>query len=802
MKTLLRTLFKAPAFTVLAILTLGAGIGLNTAIFSVANAVLFHALPYRDPGRLVVALFGGDNPVSPTDYLEWKEQSTAFAALSAAEYWTPNLTGQDEPEQLWAVRTTDNLFDMLGVPALVGRTYTEADETPKGAAVVVISHRLWTRRFGADTTVINRMLTLDGRAYQIIGVMPEGFEFPLFWATRAELWAPLPLGDRRESMARSLRAFARLKPDRTIQQAQTELDGLMNRIAEKRPEIRSEPPVQVLPLYEKVVTNVRPILLLLLIIVMLVLLIACANIANLLLARGTARRRELAVRTALGATRPRLLRQLIAENGAIACFGGAVGLMLGFWGLKVLTSMLPADLLPRQGTIAVNSSVLVFVALLSFAATLLFGVLPAFHASRADINDALKETMRSTGTRETHWRRRLIVIGEIAISLVLLVAAGLLLRSLIKLQALDPGFSTGQITTMTVSVAGTNQSPAPKRQMFYQDVLDSVSTLPGVASASMINHLPLAGDVWARAFSVEGRAVARPEDQPAATYRVVTPGYFQTMQIRLRGRDFTNLDRGGAPAVVIVNEAMVQRYFADQDPIGKHIKLGGTSSQSPWMTIVGVAPSVKQSDWTAHVRSEVYVPLLQSPGFLSDPAAHYSYMTLVVRSGADASGLTSAIRARIQALERNAPVSQIATMAEIVAQKLSRPRIATILSGTFAVVGLFLAAIGIYGVISYHVNLRTQEIGLRTALGASPRDVIRMVLREGLLLAGSGACVGTLVSWVVSRAMETLLFEVTPMDPLTLGSVALIIALVAVAACYFPVRRAIAIDPIVALRNE
>jgi predicted permease len=800
--TMWRVLWKSPTFALLAIVTLGLGIGLNAAIFSVADAVLFRLLPYRNPDRLVVALFGGDNPASPADYYDWKTQSTAFQDMSAAEYWTPNLTGDSRPEQLWAVRVTANLFDLLGTPPLLGRTFTAGDDTADGAPFAVISHRLWLRRFGGDPAIINRSLTLDGRGYQVLGVMPEGFEFPLFWATRAEIWTPLPIAARRTSTARSLRVFARLNDDVTLQQAQTELDEINRRIAAVRPDIRSEPPLQVIPLHEKIIGNVRATLLFLLVIVGLVLVLACANVANLLLVRATARRRELALRTALGATRLRLLRQLLAENLLISLLGGGLGLALAYGALRLFAAALPADLLPRQAGIAMNSTVLLFAAAMCAAATLLFGMLPALHASRADINDALKQSARATGGRETQWRRRAIASLQICIAVVLLAGAGLLLRSLVKLQSLEPGFAASNILTMTISVTGTNQSPAARRAFFYDDLLQAVAAVPGVSSTSLINHLPLAGDIWSRAFTREGQTVARPEEQPVAAYRVVAPGYFRTMQIQLRGRDFSNVDAQSAPAVVIINEILAQRYFQQQDPVGKHIKFGGATADSPWMTIVGVVPPVKQSSWTDTVGSEVYVPLLQSPAYFQNPAPHYSYMTLVAATTANPADLAGAIRNRITALEPNAPVSQVATMEEVIAQKLARPMLASVLSVTFAAIGLILAAVGVYGVISYNVSLRTQEFGVRTALGAKPADVLRIVLREGFSLAAAGVMLGLAVSWPMGMAMRSLLFGLRPDDITTYAVVLALIFLVTLAACYLPARRALRVDPIIALRDE
>ena len=784
-----------------AVLTLSLGIGATAAIFSVADAVLFRDLPYKDPDSLVVALFGGENPASPADYFDWKTQNNVFEQISAAEFWTPNLTGRDQPEQLWGVRVDDNLFDMLGVAAALGRTFTEAEATADGAPFVVLSDKLWRRRFGGDAGVVNQTLTMDGRVYQILGVMPAGFEFPLFWATRAELWSPLPLGNRRNSTSQSLRLFARLKSGVTLQQARSEMDVLTKRMAENRPSLRREASVEVIPLHEKVVRNVQSSVLALLLAVGFVLLIGCANVANLLLARGNIRRREFAVRSALGATGRRLAAQLLSESAALAVLSGILGLGLAYAGLWLLSITLPADLLPRQQAVGIDSTVLAFVMTVSIVASLVFGSFPAFQAARSDINESLK-SVRSTAGHRSQWRRRALVIAEVSLALVLLIGAGLTFRSFTRLEALNPGFTTTDVLTMTVSVAGTNQSPPERRKQFYEDIVDRTKALGGVESTSLINHLPLAGDIWSYPFTVEGQAVAKPEDQPSAAYRVVYSDYFRTMQIQLRGRDFDTRDNATAPAVVIVNEAMVRRYFPNQDPIGKLIKIGGVASPFPWMSIVGVVPAVKQSGWTDRVGSEMYVPLLQSSQFLSNPAPHFSYMTLVVRGGADVPKLTGSIRSEIGKLEPNAAVSNVATMEEVMRDKISRPRTAAILSLAFGAIGLVLTMIGVYGVMSYSVSTRTHEIGLRTALGARSIDIMRFILREGMILAGAGIVIGVVAALALTRLMQAVLFEVSPTDPLTFIGVVLIVTSVAIIASYIPARRAVRVDPLVALRED
>jgi predicted permease len=794
-----RSITKSPFLSLVAILTLTLGIGATTAVFSVAEAVLFRALPYAEPDRLVVALYGGENPVSPADYYQWKEENSIFAGMSAAEYWTPNWTARDHPMQIDALRVSDNLFELLGVGPALGRVFTESEERPEGALTVVLSDKLWRSQFAGDRNVIGRELILDGRSYTVVAVMPRGFEFPLFWATKAELWAPLPLGNRKTSNDQSLRVFARLQPGITINGAQSAMNAIIARAQLEGSRPRSSAQLQILPFQDKVTGDVKESLIILLCAVGFVLLIACANVANLLLTHGTGRRSEMAVRTAVGATRGTLIRQLLVENGWLAFFGAIGGLTLAYGTLSLIIPRLPDGILPRQGAISIDNSVLLFVLLLSIASTLLFGLLPAIHGSRTDLNDVLKETIRSSGDRRTQWRRRVLAASEIAIAVVLLTGAGLMIRSLIRLQSVDPGFTTENLLTMTFSLAGTKEA-AINRSRFYSEVVDQVKSLAGVQSASLINHLPLAGDIWVFPFTVEGQAVANTDNQPAAAYRVVYPGYFETMQIMVRGRDFTVHDTETSPEVVIVNEAMAQRYFSGKDVVGKRIRIGGAASTSPWLTIVGVVPTIKQKGWTDKVGSEMYLPLLQTRTLLSNAAPHYAYMTLVVRGESNVSRLASAIRNEIWNLEPNAPISNVATMEEVVSEQISRPRAGALLLTTFALAGLTLAVIGIYSVMSYSVSLRSREIVVRTALGAEPQDVFNLIIREGMTLALVGITSGLALSWALGRLMQTILYQVSPSDPVTLISVTALLSVVAFLACVIPARRALRIDSVSALR--
>ncbi|MCI0489449.1 MAG: ABC transporter permease [Blastocatellia bacterium] len=797
----IRILIKKPGFVLVAVFTLALGIGANTAIFSVVNAVLFRPLPYTEPDRLVVALHGGTSPVSPADFNDWREQNQVFEEMAAAEMWGPNLTGREQPEQLQAVRATDNLFTMLGVQPRLGRAFLPGDDDLQAAPVVVLSHRLWQRRFGGDPGIIGQTLTLDGVSYTVVGVMPEGFEFPLFWATKAEMWAPLPLGNRLNSRGgRSLRVFARLKPGVSRETAQVEMDAIAQRIAQAYPESHTENGVRVVPLHQKIVGDARPALLVLLGAVAFVLAVACANVANLMLVRAGARRREIAVRLALGAARFRLVRQLLTEGLLLSLLGGGAGLLLALWGVRSFVAGMPEDILPRQQVIGIDGGVLWFTLLLSLITGVLFSLVPALKASKPDLNETLKESSRQS--QSGGGLRSLLVIAEIALALVLLTGAGLMIRSFAGLRAIDPGFDAENLLTMKVSVAGTNHSPGPRREAFFRRLIERIESLPGVRSASAINHLPLAGDRWGRSFSMEGQPPTTPAARPRAAYRVAQPGYFRTMGIALRGRDFDERDDLNAPGAVIVNEALALRYWPGEEAIGKRIKIGALESDDPWLSVVGVARDVKQEEWSQEAESEIYLPYRQEASYLTNPAPHFSYLTLVVRTASDATSLAPSVRREVWAIEKDAPISSIATMEDVIAEQLWQARFSMLLLGLFAGVSMMLAGIGIYGVMSYSVAQRTHEIGIRMALGAGRSDILRMVIKQGITLAIAGVLIGLAAAFALTRVMEGLLYGVSATDPMTFSSIALLLVTVAIAACIIPARRAMRVDPMVALRYE
>lgn len=795
----MRSLGRSPGFTIAAVLALALGIGANAAIFSVVNAVLLRPLPYNDPEKLVVLLRQSSGPVAPANYLDWKSRSQSFAGMAAAEMWSPNLAGSGQPEKLSALRVTPDTFPLLGVEPLLGRVVSQS--TPESAELV-LSHALWKRRFGGDPGVLGQIIRLNGEPFTIVGVMPPEFKFAPFWATRTEAWAPLDLRPRAANRkGSSLRVFARLRPDMSLQQAQAEIATVTSRLEQQFPGTNRD--ITVTPLKEKVVGDIRPALLVLLGAVGFVLLIACANVAHMLLARAAARRKEIAIRTALGARRARLVRQFLTESAILSLLGGGLGLLLAIWGIRALPALSPGNI-PRIETIALDSNVLSFVVSISLLTGLLFGIVPALQSSAASPGESLKEGGRSGGGAASHGRLRTLMVGsEFAMALVLLVGAGLMIRSLVALYAVDPGFNPRNVISMTVSVAGTQESAPERRAAFYQQVIENVRTLPGVQAVSAINHLPLAGDNWGLPFLVEGRPVPPPAEMPGATYRVVLPGYFSTVQLPLmQGRDISATDDLRATPVVIINEEFANRFWPSRDPIGKRITFDELNSETKWWTVIGVVRNAKTAEWTAPPEPEVYVPLLQAASYLENPSPAFAYITLVARTSGNPADLAGAIKGRIWSLEPAAPVSEVTTMEQVVDAATAQPRFYMVLMSVFAAVGLALAAIGIYGVMSYAVSLRTQELGVRIALGASRADVLRLIIVQGMRKALVGGAVGLIAAILLTRAMASILYGVRPTDVLTFALVPLGLGAVALIACYIPAARAAAIDPISALRSE
>jgi putative ABC transport system permease protein len=643
---------------------------------------------------------------------------------------------------------------------------------------------------------------LDGEAHTVVGVMPRGFAFPPFWARGAEMWAAMPLADRAANRnAQSLRVFGRLSPGTSLPEARTEIATLTARLEQEYPGTNRD--VRVLPLEEMVVGDVRGALLVLLGAVAFVLLISCANVAHMLLARAAARHKEVALRVALGASRGRMIRQLLTESVLLASIGGAAGVFLAAAATRAVVAFGPADI-PRLDTTELDLRVLVFAVGVSFLTGIAFGLAPAVQASAPDLNRGLRESERgSTAGAGRHRLRRLLMASEVALALVLLVGAGLMIRTFVALRGVDPGFHPDHVLTAVVSVTGSPAAAPGRRLAFYRDVLERVRAVPGVVSAGAINHLPLAGDVWGWPFAVEGRPRPAVGESPSAIFRVVLPGYFEAMKLALvRGRDFTDRDALGAPGVVIVNEWMARRHWPGEDPIGRRITFDDLDKNPQWITVVGVARDAARSDWAAPPEEEMYLPLLQSKGYLESPAPHYTYVTVVARTRSEPAALVPALREAVRSADRSVTLSEVQTMDEVIARSTASPRFYLLLLGSFAAVALALAAIGIYGVMSYSVARRSTEIGIRMALGARSGDVLRLVMREAVGVVAIGASIGLAVALLLTRLMGALLYGVGAADPVTFAVVCAVLAMVALLATYVPARRAIRVDPLKALRAE
>ena len=795
----LRLLGRSPGFAAVAIVTLALGIGASTAILSVVDAILLRPLAYADPSRLVVILHNVGGPVAPANFLDWKAQSHSFDNMGAAEYWTPNLTGGDTPEKTWAIRMTADVLPILGVRPALGRWFLESETRGGADRVVVLGYAIWKSRFGADPGILGRPILLDGEPYTVVGVMPPSFRFAPFWATQAQLWAPLDLSARATNRTgASLRIFARLKEGVTLEDARRDIAAVTARLEREFPGTNRN--MMVIPLLEKVVGDVRPILLVLLAAVGLVLLIACANVASMLLARSSVRQREIALRAALGASRGRTIRQLLTESLVLALAGGAAGAALGAWALRLLVAFAPPGL-PRIESVHLDLRILLATFAVSLLSGAAFGLAPALQSSAVQLQGALKDGGSAGAGREGGRLRRVFVAAEVAIAIVLLIGGGLMVRTLLALQAIDPGWNPDGVVSLEVSVAGTRYAAPEKRPALYREVLERLAAVPGVAAAGAINHIPVAGDVWGFPYAVEGRPRALPGESPFAVYRAVLPGYFAAMRLRIvRGRDVAWSDDAGAPGVVLVNEALAAKQWPGEDPLGRRITLDEASER--WLTVVGVVKNAVTSEWTAKPEEEVYLAALQTPELMRSPHSMAAYLTYAVRTGGDPAALAPSLRAAIRAIDPTLPVSEVRTMREVVTVVNGRARFQTLLLSAFACAAALLAAVGIYGVMSYAVSRRTREIGVRMALGADPGSVQRLVVGQGMAVALAGAGVGLVAALLLTRLMAGVLYGVGPSDPATYAAVAAALVAVAFAASWIPARRAARIDPMKALRAE
>ncbi len=795
----LRMLVKNPSFTIVAVLALALGIGANSAIFSVVNTVLLRPLPYKNPGRLVMLweeathLGFPKNTPSPANFIDWRAQNTVFEAMAAMVERSFNLTGVGEPERFDGRRVSANLFDLLGVQPQLGRAF-RAEEDKPGSRVVILSNGLWQHRFGGDPRVIGQAVSLNGESYTVIGVMPGSFQFP---TRRDQLCVPLAF-DAKEAASRGnhfLEVIARMKPGVTLQQAQAEMSTIAARLAQQYPEENLRVGSVVTALQEQVVGDIKPALLVVLGAVGFVLLIACANVANLLLARAAARQKEIALRLALGAGRSRLTRQFLTESVLLAVIGGAVGLLLSIAGLRVLKTFIP-DTISQAQAISIDAKVLVFTGLVALVTGIIFGLAPAMQVSHLDINDTLKEGGRDAagGTRGNRIRAPL-VIGEIAVSFVLLMGAGLLINSFMHLRNLHPGFRANHLLTMKIPLSEVKYPDKERRSPFYAEVLRRVQALPGVQSAAVAGNLPLTYDGDSMPIGIEGRTDPPPDQRPDVILRVVGPGYFSTMGIPLvRGRDFREQDKADSARVVIVSEKTARHFWPGENPIGKRLKPGSTSRNIPWIEIIGVVKDVRQNDFVSEPKMQMYMPYQQLNSFAPN--------ALVVRTNVEPLSLAAAVRNAIWAVDKDQPVSNLRSMDEIVSEAVARQRFSMLLLGIFAALAMVLAAVGIYGVMSYSIAQRTREIGLRIALGAQKSDVLKMILRQGLRFVAAGLAIGLAASFVLTRVMASLLFGISAADPATFVSISLVLIAVALLASYIPAVRAMKIDPMLALRYQ
>ncbi|HUE85920.1 MAG TPA: ABC transporter permease [Vicinamibacterales bacterium] len=799
----LRAIRRTPTVCASIVLILAVTIGANTTMFSAMQAILLRPLAYGNAERLVVVMHGGRSPVSPVNLEDWRRETRSFVSMGAAEYWRPNVGLVDGAERLLALRVSPEMLPLLQVAPAAGRLL---DQAPAGAdrREVVISHGLWQRRFGGVADAVGQSIRLDGEPYTVVGVMPASFAFAPFWAVGAELWAPLPLAGRPASRgANSLRVFARLAPDVTIAQAQADVDAITSRLEAQFPGTNRN--VRVVPLKERVVGDTRLAVIVFMVGVGFVLLIACANVAHMLLARAAGRRREVAVRLALGATRLQIARQFLVESLLLAGVGAAGGVLMGMLGVRALVALAPPDL-PRVADVRLDTTVLIFTALVSLLAGIVFGLVPALQAARPAPGEHLKAGRGASVDRRQSALHDLLMVSEIAIALVLLAGAGLMLRTVISLQAIDPGFDARGLLAFSVSVQGTPQAEPSRRAPFFVELTDRLRALPDVASVSAINHLPIRGDLWTRSFAIAGRPLARPGEGPSAGYRVALPDYFATMGMRLvRGRDFTRQDVAGAPDVVIISDNLARHHWPGEEALGQRIVVGESASDpdARWLTVVGIAPDVVRESWEGEGGGEVYLPYLQTHDYLAGTESRYTYLTLVVR-GRSGSGraLESPARATVLALDKGASVSDVTTMEEAIGRALARPRFQSTLLALFAGVALMLAAAGVYGVLTHAMARRTREIGLRLALGARREQVRRMVVAQALRRVALGVLVGLIGAAALTRLMSTLLHGVRPGDPATFAGVTALLITVALLASYVPAWRASRLDPMGALRDD
>ena len=795
----IRLLWKRPGFTVVAVITLALGIGANTAIFSVVNAVLLSPLPYEDPDQLVMVweqqVIANQNqqPVTLPNFEDWKAQNQVFEQLALTRNMTFNLTHGEETDRITGARVSSNLYSLLRVKPVLGRDFLEAEGQPGAEPVALISYGLWQRQYGSDPQLIGKPLQVDGSPYTVVGVLPPGLGFP---TPETELVIPfIPLTRERHRANHFIRVIGRLRPGLSLAQAGAEMEAIAARLEQQYPDTNTGWRVQLVPLHEQLVGKTRAALLVLLGAVGCVLLIACANVANLLLARAVGRRMELAVRAALGASRWQLIRQLLTESILLSLSGGLLGFLLALWGVPVLTG-LSSGSIPRVEEIGISYRVLGFTVLISLLTGVIFGLVPALRSSSTKLTDSLREGRRGSTGGLLHKRAlSALVISEVALALVLLVGAGLMIRSFLSVRQVSPGYDPKGLLTVGVGLSPIKYPELQQQATFYQDLLAKLETLPGVVSVAGVSKLPVVPVISSSGFTIKGRPVASGHE-PNADFRVVSPRYFQTMGIPfLQGRDFTTRDTKDTPDAVIVNKVMAERFWPNEDPLGQYIQLSAETTR--WRQIVGVVGNEKLSGLDAETGPAIYVPLTQN----SFPNALRS-LVLVVRAAGNPLSLTPSIRQELRSMDQDQALFQARLLEEEISNSLSQRRFNSLLLVIFAALAGILAAVGIYGVIAYTVTQRTHEIGVRLALGARPVDVLKLILGRGIKLTLIGIGIGLFAAFALTRVLATLLYGVSTTDPATFLGVPLLLTAVALLASYLPARRATKVDPMIALRYE
>jgi putative ABC transport system permease protein len=807
----IRSLLKRPGFTAIAIITLALGIGANTAIFSVVNAVVLRPLPYSQPDRLVMVWetgAGNDRrSVAPGNYLDWQTQNRTFAEMAATFYGNFNLTENGEPERINGATITSNLMTVLGADAQIGRTFDAEDDQHQDRAIVLLSDGLWKRRFGSDQNIIGRTMMVDEVPHTVVGVMSPGFQFP----AQSDLWV---LGRERNAVSLSLisqfpnndwiherdahfiSVIGRLKSGVSLSQAQSDIAGITRRLEQEFPKTNAGLGLNAVPLHTQIVGDVRPVLFILLGAVAFILLIACTNVANLLLTRATQRDREIAIRIALGAGRWRLVRQLLTESLLLSFTGGLAGLFVSIWAVDLFIKLSPGDI-PRLNEANVDLRLLGFTFLVSLLTGIGFGLLPAFQATKTNLNSSLKEGGGKSGEgRQRRRARNILVVSEIALAQVLLVGAGLLIMSHVRLTRINPGFNAEKVLTARIAPSTRKYPDAKSRTVFYTTVLDHLRSLPGVKSVGLLMNLPLSGSSMNRGFRVEGRPEPKADENVSMDYQVVSPGIFSTLEVPImRGRGFTDADSENSERVIVINQTMARRYWPNEDPLGKRMAIGESSKDTSWRKIVGIVGDVRHASL-----SEAPVPGAFT--VYRQDLESWPRMAFVIKASTDALSLTSAVRKELISVDPAQPVYGVEPLEKLLNTSVAQRRFIMLLIGSLSFIALALAMVGVYGVVSFSVSARTHEIGIRMALGAKARDVLAMVLGQGMRLALLGIAIGLASAGAVTRLLSSLLFEVSATDPGTFSIVAILLGVIAAFACYIPARRATKVDPLQALRYE